>query len=107
MEQIEIAGQIMLPMGGGVVMMDYVIWQNRCWLVPIWLEPIAGGQIRPLRLIAPRMAAGYAAPPGPELLQTFQQMPLPESVYQQGHIPAEYANLVAVVESPPVFRAAV
>ncbi|TBE67441.1 hypothetical protein [Rhizobium ruizarguesonis] len=106
MEEIEIAGQVMLPMGGGVVTMDYVNWQNRSWLAPVWIEDIASGQIRPLRLVAPRMAPGFSAPPGPELLHTFQQMPLPESLYQQGHIPAELANLVMVVENPPVFRTA-
>ena len=106
MEEIEIAGQIILPIGGGVVTMDYVNWQNRSWLAPIWIEPVAGGQIRPLRLVAPRMAPGFSAPPGPELLHMFQRMPLPESLYQQGHIPAEFANLVVVVENPPVYRTA-
>lgn len=106
MEEIEIAGRVMLPMGGGIVMMDYVNWQNRSWLAPVWIEDIASGQIRPLRLIAPKMAHGFAAPPGPEFLQMFQQMPLPESVYEQGHIPDEFANIVVVAENPPVFRTA-
>jgi len=106
MEEVEIAGQLKVPLGGGVATMDYVRWRNRCWLVPIWLEPVTGGRIRPLRLIAPRIAPGYEAPAGPELLQLFQNMPLPESVYLMGHIPANLANIVMIVESPPVFRMA-
>ncbi|MGV4794097.1 hypothetical protein [Rhizobium sp. F40D2] len=104
MEEIEIAGQIMLPLGGSVVMMDYVNWQNRSWFAPVWLEDITTGQIRPLRLVAPRYAPGFTAPAGLEVLQIFQNMPLPESVYQQGHVPTELATLVEIIENPPVFR---
>jgi len=104
LEEIEIAGQVVLTMGGSVVTMDYVNWQNRAWLAPIWIEDIVSGRIRPLRLIAPRMAPGFTAPPGAGMLQIFQQMPLPGTVYEQGHIPDELSNMVEIVENPPVFR---
>lgn len=38
------------------------------------------------------------------MLLIFQQMTLPETVFEQDHIPAELTKLVEVVENPPVYR---
>ena len=101
MEEVSVLGQILLPMGASIGRMDYISWQNRCWLVPHWLEA-PNGDRTPLRLVAPKVAAGYAAPPGPDLLEIFRNMPLPQSTYDQGHILPELANFVVIVENPPV-----
>lgn len=53
MDEIEINGQVMLPLGGNIVMMDYVNWQNRSWLVPMRIEDIAAGRIGPFRSLLP------------------------------------------------------
>ncbi len=105
MEEIVIAGQILMPMGGAIMRVDYVEWQNRAWIAPIWIETPDRRTRRPLRLIAPRMAPGFAAPPGPEMLQIFTQMPLPAPTLEQGHVPYDLRNLVEIVENPPVFIA--
>lgn len=101
MEEVSVLGQILLPVGGSIGYMDYISWQNRCWLVPHWLEA-PNGDRTPLRLVAPKMAAGYSSPPGPDVLEMFRNMPLPQPTYDQGHIPADLANVVLIIESPPV-----
>lgn len=101
MEEIEVAGTVLLPIGAHVMQVDYVIWQNRAWLAPVYLES-PNGQRRPLRLIAPRFAPGVVPPPGPDVLNIFRQMPLPMTTLEQGFIPAELAPILHIVENPEV-----
>lgn len=103
MEEIELAGQVILPVGGSMLRVDYINWQNRAWLAPIWLDAPDGKTRIPLRLIAPKYAPGFTAPPGPEVLQIFRQMPLTPHALDQGHVPADLATIVEIVENPPVF----
>jgi hypothetical protein len=101
LEQIEIAGQIMLPIGASIMSVDYVFWQNRAWLSPIYIAS-PDGQVRPLRLIAPRMAPGYTAPHGADFLELFQKMPLTNAVLEQGFIPDDMTQFLHIVENPNV-----
>lgn len=103
MEEIEIGGTVMLPVGANLLRVDYVNWQGRAWLAPIWLEEANGNTRRPLRLIAPRFAPGVSPPPGPDVLNIFQQMPLIQPTLDQGFVPAEMAPLLHIVENPNVF----
>ncbi len=103
MEEVEVLGRITLPMGAAVVGMDYISWNGRCWLVPTWLVPPDGNTRIPLRLVAPKMAPGFTAPAGPDMLGMFSKMPLPPSTYEQGHVPGDLANFVEIIENPPIF----
>lgn len=101
MEEIEVAGTVVLPIGDNVLQVDYVIWQNRAWLSPVYLEAFTGER-RPLRLIAPRFLPGFNPPPGPDVLNIFQQVTLPMATLEQGFIPAELEPILEIVESPEV-----
>ncbi|MGO8025846.1 hypothetical protein [Rhizobium leguminosarum] len=103
MEEVTIAGKVMVPVGGAVLMIDYVVWDNRAWLTPNWLENAAGTLRRPIRVIAPKMAPGFTAPSGADFLDIFTQTGLPQSVLDQGHIPPEFAPILEVVENPEIF----
>lgn len=102
MEEIEIAGTVILPVGPNVLRVEYVIWQNRAWLAPVWLQA-PDGIMRPIRLIGPRFAPGIVPPPGPDVLNIFQQMPLSHATLEQGFIPEEMAPILEVIENPNVF----
>lgn len=101
MEEISIEGQIALPVGARVLNVDYVAWQGRCWLSPVYIQA-PDGAVRPLRLIAPRWAPGIKPIPGAGPLEIFQQMPLTQAVLDQGYIPNDLAPLVEIVENPNV-----
>jgi hypothetical protein len=103
MEEIELCGTVTLPVGRSILSVDYVNWNNRCWLVPVWLEAPNGQTRQPLRLIAPKHAPGFTPPPGPEALNIFHQTPLTQHVLDQGFIPIDLAPILEIVESPPVF----
>ncbi len=103
MEEIELAGAVMLPIGSSIRPVDYVNWNNRSWLAPVWLEAPHGNTRQPLRLIAPRYAPGFTPPPGPEVLNLFQRVQLTQHVLEQGFVPDDLVPLVEIVESPPVF----
>lgn len=101
MDEIEVAGTVTLPIGANVMPVEYVIWQNRAWLAPIYLEA-PNGELRPLRLIAPRFVPGFNPPPGPDVLNIFQQVPLSMATLEQGFIPAELEPVIEIVENPEV-----
>ncbi|MDX0530757.1 hypothetical protein [Sinorhizobium medicae] len=102
MEEIEVAGTVILPIGANVMQVDYVIWQNRAWLAPVYLEA-PNGQRRPLRLIAPRFAPGFVPPAGADVLNIFQRMPLSMATLEQGFIPDDMMPILHIVENPNVF----
>lgn len=103
MEEVTIGGQVMVPVGGSVLLVDYVLWGDRAWLVPNWLENASATMRRPIRVIAPKMAPGFTAPSGADFLGMFTQTGLPQSLLDQGHIPAEFVPLVHVIENPEIF----
>lgn len=103
MEEVFLCGQVMIPSGSHILMVDYVVWNNRAWLTPNWLVNPAGTMRRPIRVIAPRMAPGHTAPAGADFLNVFTQMGLPRSLLEQGHIPADFARVVEVIENPEIF----
>ncbi len=91
----------MLPIGPSIMNVDYVFWQNRAWLSPIYIAA-PNGEVRPLRLIAPKFAPGFDAPPGADVLNLFQQMHLTKAVLEQGYIPDDLAPILLIVENPNV-----
>lgn len=92
----------MLPVGPNVLQVDYVFWQDRAWLSPVWLQS-PDGAMRPIRLIAPRFAPGIVPPPGADVLTFFQKIPLTQPTLEQGFIPEGMANVLHIVENPNVF----
>lgn len=103
MEEIEFGGTVTLPVGGSILSIDYVNWNNRSWLTPVWLEARNGQTRQPLRLIAPKYVPGFPPQSGPATLNIFHQMPLTQHVLDQGFIPIDLAAILEVVESPSVF----
>lgn len=71
MDEVDVAGQVILSVNDKISSMDYIAWKGRCWLVPRWATETASGFARPLRLVAPRIAPRVKAPKGPEILQVF------------------------------------
>lgn len=100
MEVVPVQGSFLLPVGAEVLKVDYILWQNRAWLAPLYIEH--DGSIRPLRVIAPRWAPGSDPSPNPKLLEIFQQVHLTKAVLEQGHIPPDLAPLLEIVENPNV-----
>ena len=92
----------MLPVGGAMLQVDTIEFEGRYWLAPVWIVSPDQKTMRPLRLIAPKFAPGYAPPKGPEILEIFQEMPLPKTLLEQGAIPEELQPAVEVRENPDI-----
>lgn len=103
MEEVTIGGTILLPVGATICDVTFINWNNRSWLVPVWMQSPDGKIRRPLRLVGPRFAPGHTCPPGPDVLEIFQQIILPRSVLEQGHIPPELKPAVEIIENPAIF----
>ena len=81
---------------------DYVLWQGRAWLAPIW-ERLGSNARVPTRLIAPKFAVGIPPISCPRALQIFHEMPLSNAVVINGAIPDALSDVIEVIESPGVF----
>lgn len=103
MKEIELAGWILLPIGGDTLNVEYINWQNRSWLVPSWIDLIDKNVKMPMRLIAPRFVAGHTPPAGPEILNIFTRLRLPEIVLDPNHKLAELAPLIDIIERPALY----
>lgn len=102
---VEIGGVVHLPIGGEVWLVEWIEYRGRAWLTPLWIASPDGKWRRPLRIIAPKFAPGHTPPPGPAILEIFQEMPLPASLLEKGVIPEELASLVEVHENPDIIAA--
>jgi hypothetical protein len=105
MQEVQIGGTVMIPVGNSIWTVAYVEWNNRAWLTPLWLQSSDGTKRRPVRLIAPKFAPGHTPIPGPDVLKIFQKFRLTAAVLEQGHIPAELGPIVEIVENPEIFIA--
>lgn len=103
MKEIELAGWILLPIGKDTVSVDYINWQKRSWLVPAWIDFSDKNIKMPMRLIAPRFVPGHTPPPGPEILNIFTRLRLPEIVLDPNHKLSELAPLIDIIERPALF----
>ncbi|QCJ00816.1 hypothetical protein [Agrobacterium larrymoorei] len=103
MKEIELAGWVLLPIGKTTMSIDYVNWQNRSWLVPAWVDVADKGIRLPTRLIAPRFVSGHTPPPGPETLEIFKRLRLPEIVFDANHSLDQLVPLIEIVERPALF----
>ncbi len=102
-KEIELAGWISLPIGRDIVHVDYINWQNRCWLVPAWISIADENLKMPARLIAPRFVAGHTPPPGPEVLNIFTRLRLPEIVLDPNNKLPELVHVIDIVERPSLY----
>ncbi len=93
---------IKLPVGNAVLSVEWVTYDDRAWLAPLWIVSPDGKTRRPVRLIAPRPAPGIKPIPGPEILKIFAQIPLSQALLEQGEIPPELGQLVEVLEAPDI-----
>lgn len=103
MPEVTIGGTVTIPVGAEILNVQWVEYDGRAWLTPLWIVALGEKTMRPLRIIAPRFAPGFDPIPGAEILKIFQQMPLTKSLLEQGVIPAELAPLVEVRENPDIW----
>ena len=101
--KVEIRGTVLLPIGRTIQSIEWVEYDARAWLAPLWIVSPDGKAQRPLRIVAPRFAPGYDPLPGHEVLEIFREVRLPGSLLEQGHVPPELAPLVEVRENPDIW----
>lgn len=103
MKEIDLAGWVLLPIGRAAVNVDYINWEKRSWLVPKWID-VPNKDIRvPLRLIAPRFVQGHVPPQGPEILNIFKRLQLPDIVFDADNTLSVISPLIDLVERPALF----
>lgn len=103
MIEIKLAGWILLPIGRDTISVDYINWQNRSWIVPKWMDVVNGDIRMPLRLIAPRFVKGHVPPQGPETLNIFKRLQLPDIILDADNSLSTLTPLIDVIERPAVF----
>lgn len=103
MIEIELGGWILLPIGRTTANIDYINWQNRSWLVPKWIDVVEKDIRIPIRLIAPRFVQGHVPPQGPEILNIFKRLQLPDIVFDADNSLSVLSPLIDVVERPALF----
>lgn len=96
----EFGGKITILSDGNILSIEWVTFEGRAWVVPQWHVSPDKQFLRPVRIIAPRFAQGIAPPAGPDILQIFGQMQLPQTLLEQGVIPPDIAPVVEVRENP-------
>lgn len=101
--KVKIGGTISLPIDDAVEAIDWIEYQDRAWLVPVWIVAPDRKTQRPLRIIAPRFAPGYKPIPGMAILGHFRERPLPKALLEQGHIPPKLEQVVEVHENPDIY----
>ncbi|MGU9982334.1 hypothetical protein ACJ4V0_20055 [Phreatobacter sp. HK31-P] len=99
-EEIEIQGMVPAMSGPSVRMIEWVNFQNRAWLAPLWLPSRDAKWMRPVRLIAPKFAPGHSPPSGPEVLDIFQQVPIPEALLDSLAPQTVSTPLLEILENP-------
>ena len=100
-EEIEIQGTVHAISGSSIRVIEWVNFQNRAWLAPLWLPSHDGKWMRPIRLIAPKFAPGSTPLPGSEVLDLFQQVPIPEALLENLDPPGVDTPLLEILENPP------
>lgn len=101
MDEVEISGAVVLPIDGCLMSIDYIEWQGRAWLVPIWIEDNEGCR-RPARLIGPNFCPEGPPVRGPSILQIFREMPLTSVVLVRGAASGTYSPILEIIERPNV-----
>ncbi|MBY0363425.1 MAG: hypothetical protein K2X45_16090 [Phreatobacter sp.] len=99
-EEIEIQGMVPAMSGTSVRMIEWVNFQNRAWLAPLWLPSRDGKWMRPVRLIAPKFAHGHSPSPSADVLNIFQHLPIPEVLLDSLAPQAVGTPLLEILENP-------
>lgn len=103
MEKVEIGGVALIPIGPHIHKVEWIIFENRAWLAPLWMLSIDQKMMRPVRIVAPRFAPGHTPPDGDEAFRLFVAVQLTDELLEQGIVPPELAALVEVREEPPIW----
>lgn len=99
-ETVEIQGAVPVLSDGKIMAVEWVNYRNRAWLAPLWIPSHDGQWIRPVRLIAPKMAPGHDPIPSVEVLHLFQQVQVPQALLENAEPPAVEAPLLEILELP-------
>lgn len=100
--KVTIGGTVPVLTDKGVQFVEWIEFDGRAWITGPWLVESHGKSRRPLRIIAPRFAAGFAPLPGPGVLGFFEKIQVPNSLLAQGHLPSGLARQLEVRENPDV-----
>ncbi len=99
---VKIEGQVSVQTDKGLRLVDWLELDGRAWIADSWIVAIGGKSQRPLRIIAPRFAPGFQMK-GRDALRIFEEMPIPDSLLAQGHLPDRLKPLIEVRENPDIF----
>ena len=98
------ANKTYVMVGPDVLQVDWIMHQDKAWLVPEWIPSPDGKLIRPRRIISLAMAAGYESYKlGETPLQWFQSNPIPQSLLDEGKAPAGLEKLIEIREDPEIW----
>lgn len=103
--EVEIEGTVVVQADDGKsYTVEWINFDNRAWLVPLWSVSDDDQWILPVRLIAPALSPGQAPIPGVEVLRLLgKAVPLPISLLENAAEPAEVPPLLDILEGPRIF----
>lgn len=103
MEKVEIGGVALIPIGASIHKVEWITFEGRAWLAPLWILSHDQKMMRPVRIVAPRFAPGYTPLAGDEVLRLFEAIQLTDALLEHGQVPPELTPLVEVREDPPIW----
>jgi hypothetical protein len=90
----------MLISDGKILIIDWIMHNDKAWLVPEWFLSSDKKKMQPVRIISLKMAAGHEIKLGEAPLEFFQRNAVPASLLEKGLIPPEFEKVLDVVEAP-------
>lgn len=87
-----------------ILEIDWIMHEDKAWLVPDWLLSPDDKSMRPLRIISLKMAAGFEGYKlGEAPLQWFQSNPIPKSLLEDGIAPPGLEKVFEIREEPEIW----
>jgi hypothetical protein len=87
-----------------VRLVDWIMHEDKAWLVPDWLVSPDDRSMRPLRIISLKMAAGYEGYKlGEAPLVWFRSNSIPKSLFENGVVPPEQEKVFVIREMPEIW----
>lgn len=96
---LEIKGKVPVRTDKGFRQYEWVLFEDRAWILALGLVSPDGKSVQPIRLVAMRVAPGFSIDQAdPAHLQAFQGFQLPASLLEQGVIPPALERAIEVRE---------
>ena len=97
------ANKTYVMVGAEILNVDWIMHQDKAWLVPEWILSPDGKSMRPRRIISLALADGYSMKLGEAPLAYFQSNPIPKSLLEKGELPNGLEKAFEVLEEPEIW----